>query len=55
MRGFLEYEAAKLMDPSPARFAQALAAAILDFARSDGERETEADDRTIVTFYIAPA
>jgi serine phosphatase RsbU (regulator of sigma subunit) len=52
MRGFLEYEAAKLTDPSPGRQAQALAAAILEFARSDGETDTARDDMTIMTFVV---
>jgi hypothetical protein len=55
MRGFLEYEAAKLTDPSPGRQAQALAAAILEFARSDGEPEETRDDMTIMTFVVTAA
>lgn len=55
MKGFLEYEAAKLSDPSPGRQSQALAAAILDFARSDVEEGMVRDDMTIMTFVVAAA
>lgn len=53
MKGFLEYEAAKLSDPSPGRQSQALAAAILEFALSDGEEDEIRDDMTIMTFVVA--
>lgn len=55
MKGFLEYEAAKLSDPSPGRQSQALAAAILEFALSDGEEDMVRDDMTIMTFVVAAA
>lgn len=55
MKGFLEYEAAKLSDPSPGRQSQALAAAILEFALSDGEEDVVRDDMTIMTFVVSPS
>ncbi len=54
MRGFLEYEAAKLYDPSPGRLAQGLAAATLEFALSDEEEGAVRDDMTIITLVVTP-
>ncbi len=55
MKGFLEYEAAKISDSSPGRVAQGLSAAILEFALSESKSEEERDDMTVLTFVVTRA
>ncbi len=55
MKGFLEYEAAKISDSSPGRVAQGLSAAILEFALSESNSNEERDDMTVLTFVVTRA